>query len=368
MGTVRAKPNYHLSMDAKKELDRIRRKLDPLMEEYLRERIEDARRRDTFTAEGLSRIKEMVLSGGKRLRPALMYWGYRAGGGGREAAILRACISVELTHAFLLIHDDIMDRDDRRHGRPTLHEYYRRRLKRFLPAEEAVHAGNSLALVFGDITAALANHILFTSDFPKERIFAALAYLQEVIALTSIGQLKDALAEYRGRADLKEILRTYEYKTARYTIQSPLTLGLILSGAKQENIDALSEAAIDLGVAFQIRDDMLGIFAKADELGKPVGSDIREGKITILVALARRRASAAARARINALLGKKDLTFAEVREFRRLLTDSGAPAEAEAMAAEMIVRAKKKIGATSLGGQAKEFLLSLADYMTGRKF
>ncbi len=354
-------------MNAKEQLREFRQRFDPLLEEYLDERIKDASRCDDFTADGLTYVKKIIMSGGKRLRPALMYHGYRGAGGTNEEAIMRAVVSVELVHSFLLIHDDIMDRDSERHGQRTLHEHFRLKLNSLVNEDEAIHVGNSVALVFGDIVAAFGNHALFSADFEKEKIFEALLYLQEVIALTSVGQLKDIVSEVTGRSSWEETLKMYEYKTARYTVESPLILGAILAGAKEDLRKEISQAARLLGVAFQIRDDVLGVFGSEAETGKSVGSDIREGKITALVVAAREKAERKDIRKLNELLGKKDLTKTDIENFRDILCRSGALTQVENHAVKLVSGAKKILKNLSFKSENKDFLLALADYMTARE-
>lgn len=353
-------------MDAKKELQQFKQKFDPLLVAYLDEQIADAQSRDKFTASGLEYCKKMIMAGGKRLRPALAMWGYQGAGGDDTEAMMQAALSVELLHAFLLVHDDIMDRDATRHGVDTIHERYRKQLRYLLGEAEAVHAGQSIALVFGDILNAFGNHALFTTNFDKERIFAALTYLQQVIHHTIIGQLQDVMAEYRGVATREETLRMYEYKTARYTIESPLVLGAILAGANEAVRAQIHDFAIPLGIAFQIRDDILGVFGDAKTLGKPVGSDIREGKITLLVVTAREKAPACDVKILNELLGKKDLSQDDIAQFRAIITDCGARGHAEQYAEQLISDAHKSLDTVEFTPEIKKILTSLASYMTKR--
>ncbi len=353
-------------MDARKWLAQFKEEFDPLLTDYLNERIVDARGRDEFTADGLEYCRKMIMSGGKRLRPALVVQGYRGVGGSDDEAIMHAAMSVELIHAFLLVHDDIMDKDALRHGVPTVHEHYRKQMRYLMNEAGAVHAGQSIALVFGDILNALGNHALFTANFDKERIIAALTYLQQIIHYTVIGQLQDVTAEYRGNATREETLRMYEYKTARYTIESPLVLGAILAGADEKLLAQIGKFAIPLGVAFQIRDDILGVFGDAEKLGKPVGSDISAGKMTLLVVEARRLASEKDVATINSILGTEDLNERDIAQFRAIITDCGALTEVENFAEKLVGEAIAELAQIDFAPDTKEFLASLASYMVKR--
>ena len=353
-------------MDAQAQLAQFKEEFDPVLTAYLDARIDDAQARDAFTAEGLARCRDMILAGGKRLRPALTVWAYEGSLGTDRAAILHAAMSVELIHAFLLVHDDIMDRDAMRHGAPTLHEHYRRELAGILSPEEAAHAGNSLALVFGDMLNALGNHALFSAPFDKERLFVALTHLQDVIGYTCVGQLKDVMAEYTGSASVDDILTMYEHKTARYTIESPMVLGAILAGA-EDSAEHIAAFARPLGVAFQIRDDIIGLYGDAHTIGKPVGSDVAEGKITLLVALAREMADADARAQLEELLGTADISARNLAAFRDIITTSGAREAAEERAERLIHQSIAALDALAFTPDVRKRLLALATYLTQRR-
>ncbi len=353
-------------MDIRKQLQTFKSDFDRVLARYMDARIADARERDAFTADGLARCKKMILAGGKRLRPALTVWSYQGMGGTKKDAIMHAAMSVELIHAYLLIHDDIMDRDALRHGVPTLHAYYAHRFSSLMNTQEALHAGNSIALVFGDLLNAIGNHALFSAPFEEGRILTALTHLQDVISYTGIGQLKDVMFEYDKKASVDDVLTMYEYKTARYTIESPLILGAILAGVSGDVQERIHAFARPLGVAFQIRDDIIGLFGNEKTIGKPVGSDIAEGKITLLVALARTMASANARKKMNALLGKHTLSQDDVALFRTIITESGARAEAEARAEAFIAESKKALATLPYTEATKETFTALASYLTQR--
>nr|MBP9728468.1 polyprenyl synthetase family protein [Candidatus Moranbacteria bacterium] len=265
-------------MQIEEELKRFKSRLDPCIDAYFDAVLENGIKEDDLVAEALEHARVIVLAGGKRLRSAFMYYGYIGAGGTEEEKMLETSVSVELIHSFLLVHDDIIDRDDMRHGVPTLHKRYADFGKRLFPDRDTDHFGTSIAIIMGDMLYSFGNDILFKSDFPKERIFAALSRLQNIVSFTVVGQARDIYMEYKREATEEEILSMYRNKTAKYTVEGPLHLGAIMAGASEELLTLLSDYAIPLGIAFQIQDDILGIFGSAKRLGKPVGSDIEEGK------------------------------------------------------------------------------------------
>ena len=175
-------------------------------------------------------IADFTMAGGKRIRPAMVYYGYLAAGGQDGQDILEVSMSIELVHSFLLIHDDIIDRDEKRHGVETIHERYRKIGQRVAPHKDALHFGNSMAMITGDMASAMAYEIIFNSKFPPETIIRALDKLQDIVYVTIPGEMLDVVMENRGYATEKEILRMFEGKTSRYTFEGPLHLGTILAG------------------------------------------------------------------------------------------------------------------------------------------
>ncbi|MEK9151595.1 MAG: polyprenyl synthetase family protein [Patescibacteria group bacterium] len=358
-------------MHIEDELKAFKERLDPKIGAYFDRVIEDTSKKDIFVTDALRYTKTLMLAGGKRLRAAFMYYGYLGAGGAEEEKILEASMSIEYTHAFLLVHDDIMDQDDMRHGVMTLHRHYADFGRVFSPEKDRVHFGNSIALIIGDTLCAFGNDIIFSSGFPLERKFRALSKLQNIVSCTLIGQTNDIYMEYKGAASEEEILSMYRNKTAKYTVEGPLHLGALLAGASQEMLDGLSAYAIPLGIAFQIQDDILGIFGDAKRLGKPVGSDIHEGKLTLLVSRALRDGTKEQKKRLKQILSLgKDLTEQDIREFRELIMTTGAFDGAQRLAERYIAEGTHALEAIreQLDPRAYDFLFSVAEYMTKREY
>ncbi|MDP2838053.1 MAG: polyprenyl synthetase family protein [Candidatus Moranbacteria bacterium] len=358
-------------MQIEQELKNFKGRLDPLIHDYFTSVLEGVIREDGLVAEALGHTETIVLSGGKRLRAAFMYYGYLGAGGTEEEKILRASMSVELIHAFLLVHDDIIDRDDMRHGVPTLHKRYAGFGRRFFPEQDCEHFGNSIALIMGDMLYALGNGIIFRSDFPKERVLQALSCLQNIVTFTVVGQARDVYMEYKGEASEAEILTMYKNKTAKYTVEGPLHLGALLAGGSPELLSSLSAYALPLGIAFQIQDDILGIFGSTLRTGKPVGSDIKEGKITLLVARALKNGTKAEQKRLKAILARGTaLTEAEQEEFCAMIQKTGSLEQVKTLAEEYIATGKQALSKlkTMVTPQAYDFLEGVAEYMIKREY
>lgn len=358
-----------MTMDINVVLKEYKQKFDIELAFYLDTVISEAREKDTFVAGALEYIKTFSLSGGKRLRSTLMYYGYLAAGGDEKEKMIKVALSVELIHIFLLIHDDIIDRDELRHGVDTVHIHYGKLGKTLFPQFSGDHFGNSIALIMGDMMHALGNQILFEAPFEPALILKALAKLQNIVALTVIGQTKDVYIEYAKEATEEEVLRMYEYKTARYTVEGPLHLGAILAGGDERLLEGLSRYAIPLGIAFQIQDDILGIFGSEEKLGKPVGSDITEGKWTILVSYALKSLNVSDKKEFLHLLQKGvALTSEDMDRFRTLVRLSGALEYAQGKAHEYISEGRKAVvELEGVNTEAREFLVGVADFMTQRE-
>ncbi|MFA9262644.1 MAG: polyprenyl synthetase family protein [Undibacterium sp.] len=358
-------------MDIQATLKAFKERLDPEIEAYFDRQLANAKKDDDLVYESLVHVKKMTLSGGKRLRPAFMYYGYLAAGGTDRDRLLKTSVAVELIHMFLLIHDDIIDRDALRHGEPTLHERYRAWGKKYLRLEDPAHFGDSIALIVGDMLFALGNDIIFNSGFPEKDLFAALSRMQKIVSHTVVGQARDIYIEYRGQATSAEVLNMYEKKTARYTIEGPLHLGSLLAGGSQALAEGLTRYALPTGIAFQIQDDILGIYGDEERIGKPVGSDIREGKITLLVAHVFEHADHRTKQELDRLLKRGTaLSLADIDRFREIIRETGALEAAQTQALSFIREGKQALSLieADIAPEAREFLEGIADYMEKRDY
>ncbi len=312
-------------------------------------------------------------AGGKRLRPAFCCWGYLAAAGGSEvpAWLVRAAASLDLLHVSALVHDDVMDASDTRRGVPAAHVQL-----------AAVHAsragrggsdayGRAGAILLGDLLLMWSVELFDTCGAPPDALAAARPLLAAVRTEVTGGQYLDIAAQTRSPLDarrdpgsvLAQVRRVVEYKTARYTVVRPLQLGAALGGAGPELLDALAGFGSPLGRAFQYRDDVLGVFGDEAVTGKPAGDDLREGKLTVLVAHAMAGLAEADAVRLAALLGGP-LTPAEVEQARALITRSGALADVEA---EIAAAAAESVASLAMvAGPARAGLAGLVDLATRR--
>ncbi|MEV0072908.1 polyprenyl synthetase family protein [Amycolatopsis sp. NPDC050768] len=289
-------------------------------------------RTEPSVAAGIDVLSGFVMCGGKRIRPTFAWWGWRGAGGpaSGEAAegALQVVASLELIQACALIHDDLIDSSDSRRGNPTVHV-----------ASAKVHAdhgwlgspatfGLATAVLVGDLALAWADDMFAEAPLPAQTLAKARPAWRAMRTEVLAGQYLDVRTQAVGDASPEAALRIDRLKTAAYTVQRPLHLGAALAGADDRLVDTLLEFGGDVGVAFQLRDDLLGVFGDPSVTGKPAGDDLREGKRTLLVALglqlADERGDRTAAKVIAGAIGKADLSDTAVDAVREALTGVGA--------------------------------------------
>ncbi|MFE2044590.1 polyprenyl synthetase family protein [Streptomyces sp. NPDC059477] len=306
-------------------------------------------------------LRDMLDSGGKRIRPTLCVVGWQAvHDTSPPTAVLRVAASLELFHAFALIHDDIMDSSDTRRGRPTAHRALAARLA---DHPDATAVGTNAAIILGDLVLCWSYdliHLHATRDLTPEQRSVAWPLLNALRTETLMGQYLDLIATGRPTADADIAWRIIRHKTARYTIEHPLRIGAALAGADPEQLRALSAYALPLGEAFQLRDDMLGVFGDPARTGKSAMDDLRTAKHTVLVATALQRASPADARVLRSLLGDSALDEDGARRIREILTATGAVAAVERAVNERYEQALGALTTSCLASGAVAELRRLA--------
>ncbi|GAA1920256.1 polyprenyl synthetase family protein [Nocardioides hwasunensis] len=310
-----------------------------------------------------------AVHGGKRFRAAFCHWGYRAirpdVADSTAAALAQACASLELLHASALVHDDYMDASDTRRGRPATHRAFEAEHRAAGWRGDPVQFGAAAAILLGDLLLGWAGDMLRRSGFGADETASGLGLFElcrtEVIA----GQFLDVSVQARGRADVDTAMTVLRYKSAKYSIERPIHIGAGLAGATAQQNEQLTRFGLPLGEAFQLRDDLLGVFGDPAETGKPAGDDLVEGKRTVLVALALDAAPRAAAERLDRALGTP-LQPAEVDELRGIIDDSGARAQVEEVIGHLADRAVESLRAADVDEHAREVLTELAAAATQR--
>jgi len=348
-------------------------RIEDFLGRYLDEKISDLKKVHFLGEEAGKFIKDFICSGGKRLRAAFTYYGYHAAGGGDIENILFASAGMEILHNFFLIHDDIIDKSDLRRNEPTIHKryelYYEHKgLISDLPVQDKTHLASSMAIIVGDICCALAYEALIDSGFDENNILTGLKMMHEIVKVTAVGEMLDIVKPIEKSATEEEILQIHLLKTAKYTVECPLLLGAILQGTTQDILNSLSKYAIPVGIAFQIRDDILGIFGTEEKLGKPIGSDIEEGKQTLLTVKALEKASPAQKEKLTSLIGKSRVDISDMEDVKRIVEETGALKYSEERIISLSEEGKGALRNTPIRRDTKDILLGLADAMVWRDY
>jgi geranylgeranyl diphosphate synthase type I len=312
-------------------------------------------------------LEAFLLDGGKRLRPAFAYWGWRGAGGEDSDAIVSAAAALEWLQASALIHDDVMDGSDTRRGRPAVHRHFAslHRGEGWRGSPEAF--GTAAAILLGDLALIWADEMVNTSGLPPEALRRAQPVYDEMRTELMAGQYLDLLEQAMGGQSVERAMTVARYKAAKYTVERPLHFGAALAGAGPEVFRAYTEYGLPLGEAFQLRDDVLGVFGDPAETGKPAGDDLREGKRTVLMAKTFAAATPGQAAVVRRYLGDPALSEAGVAELREIIAATGALAETERVIEELTARALAALGTGGLDPTARDVLRELAVAATARR-
>jgi geranylgeranyl diphosphate synthase type I len=341
----------------------------------LRQYLQDRRNEAAYIGIGglIAELEDFVLGGGKRLRPVFAYWGWRAVQTGEatrdpDPGVLLLFSALELLHAFALVHDDVIDESSTRRGKPTTHKHFaalhRERNWRGSPDQ----FGISAAILAGDLAQAWADDIVYRADLPPDAQRRVQRVWADIRTEVLGGQYLDIVAEASGAESIASAMSVATFKTACYTVTRPLQLGAAAAADRPEVQEIFGQFGNDLGVAFQLRDDVLGVFGDPAVTGKPSGDDLRSGKRTVLLAEAMELAAKSDSVAANVLrssIGNR-LTDAQVRQLRDIIESVGALAAAEDRIAALTQRALATLAAAPIDATAKAGLSEMATLATNR--
>ena len=333
----------------------------------------------------LSGFSERFLSGGKRFRARFCHLGWEAvrgrGDGSADAgdeaglaAVVSASAALEVFHAAALVHDDLIDHSDTRRGAPSAHRVFEGQHRDSGWSGDSADYGRGTAILLGDLLLGWSDELLDEGlaglgSFAAVR--AARLEFNRMRTEVTAGQYLDILEEraWHARAETEQRARAERvvvYKSAKYSIEAPLAIGGAIAGASRGDLEALRAFGLPLGVAFQLRDDLLGVYGDPGVTGKPAGDDLREGKRTVLVAIARERMDPTDRRRLDDLLGDPDLTEAQVADLQAAIRGAGAVDAVERLIDENTAQAMGALDAADLQPDAAAGLAELADAVTRR--
>lgn len=346
-------------------LDRadLRSRIDKALTEFLarqRSRLTTIQPALVLVAEAL---EDFVLRGGKRLRPAFAYWGYRGAGGVDSPELVATLAALEFVQASALIHDDVMDDSDTRRGEPAVHRRFADLHQRHGWCGDPEAFGQSIAILLGDMSLVWSDELLQGSGLESEVVARARPVFDQMRTEVTAGQYLDMLGQAVGDSSVGWAALVARYKSAKYTVERPLLVGAALAGAPAATTRAYSGYGLPLGEAFQLRDDLLGVYGDPACTGKPAGDDLREGKRTYLVAAAMEAADPAQRKMIEIGLGNPDV---DVDELRTIITATGARDRTEQRIIDLTVEAVAALDTVRLPEEPRAVLIELASVATQR--
>lgn len=311
-------------------------------------------------------LTSFLLDSGKRLRPLFAYSGFVAAGGTIEKSTIRAIAALELLQACALIHDDLMDGSDTRRGKPSIHRHF-----------ESIHVdknldgfasqyGLSAAVLLGDLALVWSDQMLNTSGLTTEQISRVLPFYNEMRVELMAGQFLDIHEQTQKDTNVSRSMKIARYKSGKYTIERPLHLGAAIASDVKEVTDALSAYGLPLGEAFQLRDDLLGVFGDPSVTGKPAGDDLREGKRTVLIAMTNERQSEAQREIAGKYFGKADIDTHGIEILQEIIESTGARAELESIIDQLTEQSLNAAQSHVFTEDGKALLTELANIATKR--
>jgi len=304
-------------------------------------------------------IREFTLREGKRLRPLLLiltYKGYSPSSKKISRKLYNASTCMEFLHNFMLIHDDIIDRSDLRRGKPTMHKILAHTVKTPNPDK----LGIDLGIIAGDIVYALAIDAFLSIDEPAQRKERALKYFIQTAAFTAMGEFIDTVSGVKDVQDVdeNEVYLNYTLKTARYTFDCPMVTGAILAGAKNSEIKKISRFGILIGQAFQVQDDIIGIFETEANIGKSILSDLAEGKKTLLVTHAFRVLRGRAKTNFLNVFTKKNKTLKDLETVKKIFVETKSLSYALNAIHVRLAEAQKILNALNMNDKYRDLLKS----------
>lgn len=307
------------------------------LEEFFKTQEVEARKVDNTLVDSLAVLREFSLRGGKAVRSYLVGLAYSMAGGAPNPGLLKVASAIDLHHKHLLILDDIADRDQERYGGPTVEWAYK---KQFAKIKDSDHRARTFAMMDGVWLGALSRELLLESGFEPTKLLACIQILNTVM-------FRDTLAGWQihglecdkkiAQVTPEEFTKGLELVTARYTFEGPFKIGLTLAGNQDQKLEAsLTKYSQKVGTAFQIHDDILGLFGDSDKTGKPVGNDVREGKKTLLIQYAYAHVDRKQQEFLESVVSNPNISQEEIGKVQEIVKASGALKDSQVIEEKMI--------------------------------
>lgn len=355
-------------MKAINKLQNFKVRFDEILQEEILEWKKEAAKLDERWELFMKVLEEFVVRGGKRIRPAFLYYSYLACGGKEKERAMRAGVSLELLHAFLLIHDDLIDNSDLRRGGPTVHRVFEKEHEKLGLEGSGEEFGRSTAMILGDVVQMLARKQLRKVGLEKDMYRESERMMEDLLWETAYGWYIEMLNTKTRVIEEEEIKRSMEYVSARYTVSGPVKMGAMLAGAQVKQIKALEEYGLSLGLAFQIQDDVLGMFGDEAKVGKPAESDLKEGKKTLLILrVLEKLEDRKVREKLMSIYGNNQAKKEDLVWVRELIKNKGVLDEVKEEARDLAEKAKGELEGLGWGEDGEEFLLGIASYIVERE-
>lgn len=352
--------------NAKQQLLQLKTNIEPLIQDFFDKKHADTKK--VFDEENIKAVEfagELTSRHAKRLRASFAFYTYKMVGGKKDDVALQLGMAIELMHVYLLIVDDYMDMSEYRRGKKTMHEIFKDLVsspKYDTQNTNKTHLANSLAVTTGLSISHIANTLITNLHTTCEIKLKLLEQMNIAIEQTSYGQIKDVINPVRKQVSQEEVLEMLKYKTGIYTYQNPITLGYILGGKSNESeLKALNDYAIPGGIAFQIIDDILGMFGKQEETGKSNMDDLKEGKYTLLIQHAMQKASNTQKKELKRCLGNRNITKTNHQNVQQIIIDTGALESNKNLAEQLTQQALNSLENPILNKYKNEFM----DYLIG---
>lgn len=334
------------------------------IDSYLRIREADALKIDIEYGNLIKELRIFIARGGKRMRPYLAYLSYVGSGGKQIDDFLDTAISIELLHNYLLIHDDIIDRDFHRYGGLNIAGTYQRQFDNWMSESESKHLSGSTALLAGDVDAVFCSDIIIGSIFSDSIKLALLSEINRTIFVVGGGEYLDTLAPHNKNVDENYLEKVYKFKSADYSIEMPLHFGALAAGKETH----FKKFSYPIGFAFQLVDDLLGMFGDEKIIGKPVLSDLHEGKKTILMLKTLQLANTEQKKTLLDLLGNEKATLLDLEIVRKIINETGAHQYVQDKAKNNLAAAINALDSIDLEPESIEALEQLAQFIISRNY
>ncbi|MFM7491298.1 MAG: polyprenyl synthetase family protein [Actinomycetota bacterium] len=319
---------------ASNELSELRASINSVLDDFTKARSRALTDIGSELQPVASAMSEFITDGGKRFRPIFAYLGYLGTGAAPRHEIVRACTALELVHVCALIHDDVMDGSDTRRNKPAIHKLFQSLHDDQSYEGNSERFGLASAILLGDLALVWADRLLVESGISREEFISAQEVFSDMRDELMAGQYLDVLEGALATTSVERSLKVARFKSGKYSIERPLHFGAALAGKPDFN-DMYSRFGLPLGEAFQLRDDLLGVFGDPKITGKPAGDDIREGKRTVLIAITMENADQSQRNTMTSALGNSQLSEDDVAQVQEIIVKTGARDDVEKLITDL---------------------------------